>query len=619
MSTLRVYAFAANGASSEPVTGLTLADFSIDVYRTNKDTQAVSQIVAGAAMLKEIGEGFYLYTLTNIDDVVYDYHATVQYTGAEVLDTDLWVGTDAGYAQGKFATLLSFSVACAWGEAPEEGLTLSDFEVDVFRVKKTDNSITQLATDVAMSIEVGGGSYSYYLEDCDFATYDYLVVVEYEGAETLNTIVWSGKPFGDIPGVGACEPSYLRERIKTLLSLDRWAAILGIDPRHFRQVITTVKPFTSCDTVWKEHPWQENDAVSREEVAMAIQQAENTIAHYLGYKLLPTWEADERQQAPQPGAPELVYASNVDPRGFYQSSRLNWGHYLYGGIEAKTLQQANTPVAYTDADGDGYKETATLQVATTVTDAEEIAVFYPCEEGADAWEIRPLRSISISGGIATIKLWRHQLVVPDLIEALSPSQVDGDVDANFLAVVDVYRRYNDPSQQVQLIWSARPNYCECGDIACETCTFATQWGCLTGHNFSQGLVRYQAASWDADDEEYNAAQLSVCRNPDRLRLWYRAGLRDMSLQYPTLQMAPEWERAVTYLSLMYLDRPLCGCNNLDAITQHWGHDLAIEGSEVGDKITDRLLNNPFGTTRGAVFAWKLVNQRDRVLGRAVRY
>ena len=97
-----------------------------------------------------------------------------------------------------------------------------------------------------------------------------------------------------------------RDFPRTLLPIDRWAQIIGLDPRHFRQVTTSVDPPSTCAQVWKQYSWQEADQVGRYDVADAIQQAEKAIAQRLNYKLLPTWEVDERIQTPKPSAPTLL-------------------------------------------------------------------------------------------------------------------------------------------------------------------------------------------------------------------------------------------------------------------------------------------------------------------------
>ncbi len=321
--------------------------------------------------------------------------------------------------------------------------------------------------------------------------------------------------------------------------------------------------------------------------------------------------------------------------------QLNQGRFISGGIEAKTLIEAGAAVVYSDADLDGYPETATVIVNTTVTDPAELAVYYPGEGADDGWEIRPLRSQVIVAGVATLVMWRHQLPLPELLEALVPEAIDGDDNANFLTTVDVYRHWNDPQQQVQFLWSPLPLWfadgiggfasqgCDfCAGVGglggiCPACQAATQWGCLLGRDYDQGIVHYSPAVWDPEQGAYQRSLWAGWRAPDRLRLWYYAGWQDQRQKLPTLQMEPSWARAVTYLALTLLTREMCNCNNLQALVRHWREDLALEDSSpTGStrfQIDKRPLGNPFGTTRGAIFAWQNANRTGRSRGLAVRW
>ncbi len=83
-----------------------------------------------------------------------------------------------------------------------------------------------------------------------------------------------------------------RTNSPTKLPIDRWAEILGMDPRHFNQITTSAKAVTTCDVVWKQFAWQENAQISREDVALGVLQAERMIEDYVGYHLVPSWEVD---------------------------------------------------------------------------------------------------------------------------------------------------------------------------------------------------------------------------------------------------------------------------------------------------------------------------------------
>lgn len=412
--------------------------------------------------------------------------------------------------------------------------------------------------------------------------------------------------------------TYRRSLPRTLLPLDRWAQIIGIDPMHFRQVTFTDHTVRTCAQVWKQYSWQEADQISRYDVADAIQRAENVFAQYLGYKLLPTWEASEQHLLNKPGNAELLFRGSYSNQGFKRSVNTNWGHVLVGGIEAKSLIEAAVAITYSDEDGDGYDETATVTVATSVTDDEEIAVYYPSEGGADEWEIRPLRNVSISGGVATITMWRHQLVDPDLVEALNPEAVNGDTDASFLTTVDIYRHYNDISTEGVIYWfpNALSCCCDSSSTCCPVCDKAEQDACLNVKVAEAGLVMFQPASYDDDDAEWDSADPTCCRAPDMIALNYRAGFQNQKLSQPTLQMDPQWERMVAYYALALLDRDLCGCDPAKALAMRMKEDFAKSGLQ----STDRMLENPLGTTRAAWMAWNMVsNEQNRIIGHAVRW
>ena len=76
-----------------------------------------------------------------------------------------------------------------------------------------------------------------------------------------------------------------RASTPTLLSLDRFARILGVNPVHFNGGAgDPVWPRAGqCDETWVQHPWQTMRTISREELAMEIRGSEDTIARYLGF------------------------------------------------------------------------------------------------------------------------------------------------------------------------------------------------------------------------------------------------------------------------------------------------------------------------------------------------
>lgn len=399
---------------------------------------------------------------------------------------------------------------------------------------------------------------------------------------------------------------------RTFLSLDRFAQVVGINPLHFSQVfVRDIMDAVTCDTPVMQYSWQTAQKASRESVAESIAAAEDQIVSALKFNPLMSWTVEEEQPFARPANPQLYNGPALGIRAQYQTLRANKGYIISGGQQAKSLIVAATPVTYSDNDGDGYKERASIGFATTVTDPQELAVYYPGQDGADEWEIRPMRSMSIAGGIATLTMRREQLVLPNLLEVLNPSGVDGSEDANFLTTLDVYRKYNDPSVQSQFIWNpvgGTECYCS-GESDCPTCGFSVQNGCLVTRNPKLGIVAPQPGSWNGS--AFDVTSFSLGRSPDRVRLWYRSGYRKQELAFPLLQMDPMLERAIAYLALANMQRPFCACEPLEANTMWWREELAHNESTQAKTSSWQLdrdsLRNPFGTTRGARYAWNIIS------------
>lgn len=392
-----------------------------------------------------------------------------------------------------------------------------------------------------------------------------------------------------------------RASTKTLLPLDRFFQLIGMNPLHANQVEVVGHESRVCGSPLVQYGWQLADTVGREEIAQAISDAEQAMEAWLGYSPLPRWYVDERNT-------QLVGALNAFNRN--QAIQTQGGFLITGGIEAKVALQINASIVYTDSDGDLYKELATITVAglpTYVTNKEEIAIYYPGKFADDIWEIKPI-TVTITGTTATITCFRHQLVNEVPMEVLDDVRaVSGTDDTKFLTLVDVYRHYNDPQRQVQFLWEGG-----CESCGTDACSYSTQWGCLLVRDNRLGLVSASPSDWDSTANTFLATIFTPCRYPDRTRLWYRAGYRDMALSTPHKTMASRLERAVAYYALSLISRPLCGCNAIKNLSQWWATDMAVSHSTRGAAVTTavsrRQLENPFGTTRGALYAWNIVRQ-----------
>lgn len=387
----------------------------------------------------------------------------------------------------------------------------------------------------------------------------------------------------------------------TLIPLDRLAWHLQIDPYHFNQIYSANRPVVSaCDDMWYQHDWQASGRLSRESLAMALKQAETVVSEYLLFSPLPTW-FEETHQIPSHYRTEVLYPYNSNNRA--RSITTNRGFVTQVGRRSSTLVAAAAPTFFDDDDGDSYDERVTISFPTTVTEEEELRVYYPNKAGREEWEIRPLTDISISGGVATITFPRYLIPLEPLLE-VSPTPtdphigIDGDNIDNFLAEVDVYRVFSDPSEHAYLLYSS-------SGCATPPCEDTSESACLSVRDSRLGMLAFARADWDEDAAQY---AYTTCEGfPDRITVYYRAGKQDPSLRWPSLQMDRTLERMICYYALSLLDTEVCGCSNTRNIWEYQTRDLGAEKPEGTRYVVPwALLGNPLGTTFAAVRLWQYI-------------
>lgn len=408
----------------------------------------------------------------------------------------------------------------------------------------------------------------------------------------------------------------------TLLSLSRYARLLGLDPMHFAQGISALRPEATCSDIWYQYDWQDGDKVSREYVNQLIGEAEMDIATELGFWPAPTYIGEERHPYPKPQRTDLV-GYGIDARGRWKSLQAKWGYVLGGGVRSTT--ELGT-VSYTllDSDNDGFSEWGvfTLAVPATVS-AGDVKAYHilayrtdPSSVGADPdWEIRPIRA-SISGGILTVYVPRWELFDPALQNGLNPHPINADELISYVNELVFYRVCTDTQTQVLFGWS--------DDATCGTpaCAWQTQDGCLHVRNERSGLVVPEPATYDADTNLFVAAGWTGCIEPDILWLYYRAGQmpRQIGVEHDLLD--DYWARTIMMLATARLDRPLCTCTNVELRVDRWRQDMRLVKSDAGSSRSYQLdptaVTNPFGTRVGEVEAWLRVSKRGLRVGRAVK-
>ncbi len=429
-----------------------------------------------------------------------------------------------------------------------------------------------------------------------------------------------------------------RGNARTILSLDRYARILGVNPAHFNQLGTgdddVPMPFEArCKDVWFQHDWQNSDRVGRDDLARQIETAEEDIASSLGFWPGPVWIEKEVHPFPRHFYRD-VYDSGLNVRWQRKSIQPRWSKLIEAGRRAVTFianaEELGGELTYSDEDGDGYEETATITVPTTETQPCEIKAYWPDEDGDPEFEIRDPRSVSIVGGTATLVFFSWQLVPLDLWEAfptvnnpLAPLKINDP--ANRLTEVDVYREFSDFSQpSSQFFWENRPRnihplfdaQCNnCNGNGCPACSLESLDGCLFVRDVDLGIAVPVPASFDEESQSWSEQNFVNCRAPDQTKIWYRAGeLDEKFLSGRSCEpLKQKWAEAIAWLATARLYRPFCSCGTVEKFQSNMRRDLAkTEPDGTSYVTTEADLDNPFGTRKGEVMAWRRVNKLARI-------
>ena len=391
---------------------------------------------------------------------------------------------------------------------------------------------------------------------------------------------------------------------RTLLPLTRFAEIVGYSPMLFNQVaVADLQPADSCSDPTLQYTWQPagGGRPGRYDIALAIQQAEAMIARELGTLPTPGWITDDA----------VASFTRMGWGGWWRfGAAASNGAIIQPGIEAWTLlvgEDAGT-VEWIDTDGDGFAEAGRVVfvLPDPAPDISEIAVYRAGSNADPDSEIRPI-SVSYSGGSCTVTFQRYMLAKESLLERLDANAVDGTDDSNFDATVDIWRHFTDSSVQATVRW--QPWICSASG-----CSVGEQTACFTPVNSRQPLVTLSAANWNSDLAVWQYACPQWWSRPTEVSLNYRCGLRG-----PRGGALPEIEKAVAVLALALLDKTCDCCEIMRNAHESWREDLALrEGSPAGSRsyaVSREALDCPFGTTKAAYFAWRVV--RSHQIARAV--
>jgi hypothetical protein len=310
------------------------------------------------------------------------------------------------------------------------------------------------------------------------------------------------------------------------------------------------------------------------------------------------------------------FTNGINISGQNAGINLNEGHIIAPGRRAVTLIAEAADVMYTDENGDGFTETATITVTayTEEYDWREIKVYIDGKNGDPRWEIRHVRSVEVDTITEelTIVLDSWLLIEPD-IQARFPTiegleGLDMTDAANYVLTVDVYREYNDFSQSgAQLVWEKRPaNGLILAGPGQDEAINTTQDGTLIIRN--DGLVAPVPAAYDVDEAHWTVSSATVSRNPDMYKLWYYSGFvsEEWSAGYTNDPLDANIATAIAYLSAARLPRGVCQCGEerIKYLREPNGF-VSPAGNFLA--VSDTLQECPFGTRRGEWLAYNMLS------------
>jgi len=386
----------------------------------------------------------------------------------------------------------------------------------------------------------------------------------------------------------------------TILPLEYFRRMMGLDPYHFWQMTFTNHPMEGYSQIYPHERWMYGDQTmparsakrgpGRHDIIQAIANAESAIATVSEFDTWPGPLYTENEKVILQ-APKQTTMYRTLPF----SLLTRWKHIQYVGVQTYTPVLAGAVPVYVVGSDD-----VTIAVNTTIV-ADEIAICYP---GTQV-QIRPITVTKI-GNAATITVKRWLMGDPALW--IDGATIDAtDVVANLLATVDVYRVWIDHSQQILLAWE--PDISMCGCLAtdsCAICQHATRTACAMNRNYKIGHVSFQASTYDAITDTWT--ELSTCypngRFPDYAYISYQHGFELNGDRY----MSRKWSEIVAYLAAANLPDYVYDATSQPDIMYYWREEMATPNEFGGRQLAMADIDNPFGSKRGHIQAWRAVRQ-----------
>lgn len=417
-----------------------------------------------------------------------------------------------------------------------------------------------------------------------------------------------------------------RSQHPTLLPLDRYAEIMGLDLFTWNQIGVGFPDGSkigidgsNCADVFYQYFWHRN-AISRDEIALAIQRAEDMLAKALTYYPAPKYITGEPVQYAHGRARHNDYGLQSWSNLYYgypfrlpysASVQTRFHKIQVGGTLARTLIGDTANLTRIDsttgiaAVAPNINDAFTCTIATTITDVNEIGVYFraadrvPVSVAVDeSWRVRPVNIVA-NGTVATITGHSALLVRPALETIPNPVPLDVTDATIYAGQLTVYRVYTDTANAGVALWDA---YDGCSDAPCEQTETAI---CMGNRNWKMGQTFIGYTESDC---------CTSWRSPEQVRLNYLAGLALTE----DGQMQPEFAQYVALLATGLLANFACGCERANKIIEWYRFDISSQDQTLGGRpLTPQEMQSPFGYSRGALEVWRQVGVNEQITGVSV--
>lgn len=405
------------------------------------------------------------------------------------------------------------------------------------------------------------------------------------------------------------------------VSLNKWLNIMDMHPWHSYQLANSLLPIESkCNAIVYERAWQGAERAGRADIRRAIATAEQMFFNVTNYAPRPTFR-EITMRWPEMGDYRLFNYTGIDARNHWLGLNLPDGYIKALGYE-HTTADVTANLTYTDDDGDGVYETATATAAVPAgTTTDEVYCTFTAGDYLyeDGTVIAP-RTISIANNIATVVFDAYTLIRPILYTVarpsiLDPSDLPPSATSPYASTVDIARKYCDgtgttvDTAQAVLIWESAPYPswaipCTFTNYAPDPSAVAYAVARAGIRDARQGIVYAGEAIYNVNSNTWTGRiGFSECRPPDKVKLRYLAGRDEDYIDV-----------AIARLAAAVLSRRICACESANKEIYEWQIDYSRLGATTETYAQPSDMTNPFGTRKGHIYAWRVAQQTERVLG-----